>query len=48
MNGTSVRQSNVKDSVLPTVDKGTQVKNEITGDTAAEAEFNLVDSAGLS
>ena len=37
-----------KTVLLPTVDKGTQVKNEITGDTAAEAEFNLVDSAGLS
>ena len=48
MSGTSVRQSIVKNSVLPTVDKGTQVKNEITGGAAAEAELNLADSAGLS
>ena len=48
MTGNSVRQSINRRSVLPTVDKGTQVKNEITGDTAAEAEFNLIDSAGLS
>ena len=29
MNGTSMRQSIVRSSVLPTVDKGTQVKTEI-------------------
>ena len=48
MNGTSVRQSIIKNSVLPTVDKGTQAKNEITGGAAEEAELNLADSAGLS
>ena len=48
MNGTSVRQSIVKNSVLPTVDKGTQVKNEITLGADAGAELNLTGSAGLS
>ena len=48
MNGSSVRQSIFKNSVLPTVDLGTQVKKEIRGGTASEAELNLADSAGLS
>ena len=48
MSGTSVRQSIVRSSVLPTVDKGTQVKNEIAGGAGAGAELNLAGAAGLS
>ena len=49
MNGNSVRQSINRRSVLPTADKVTQVKKEITGGgAAAEAELNLDGVAGLS
>ena len=44
----SVRQSIVRNSVLPTVDKGTQFKNENARGAAAEAELNLSDTARLS
>ena len=47
MSGTSVRQSIVRNSLLLTVDKGTQVKNEITRGADAGAELNLSGSAGL-
>ena len=43
-----MRQSIVRNSVLPTVDKGTQFKNENARGAAAEAELNLSDTARLS
>ena len=48
MSGTSVRQSFVRSSLLPSLDKGTQVKNEITGGVAAGIELNLACAARLS
>ena len=48
MSGNSVRQSINRRSVLPTADKVTQVKKEITGSAAAGAELNLDSVAGLS
>ena len=48
MNGTSEQQSIVRSSALPTVDKITQVKNQITGNGAGGAELNLVSAVGLS
>ena len=46
--GNSVRESINRRSVLPTADKVTQVKKEITGGAAAGAELNLDGVAGLS
>ena len=48
MSGNSVRQSIKRRSVLPTADKVTQVKKEITGGAVAGAELNLDSVAGLS
>ena len=48
MSGNSVRQSINRRSVLPTTDKVTQFKKEITGGAAAGAELNLDGVAGLS
>ena len=48
MSGTSVRQSFVRSSLLPSLDKGTQVKKEITGGAAAGIELNLACAARLS
>ena len=48
MSGTSVRQSIVRNSASPNIDKGTLVKNEITGGAVAGAELNLAGSTGLS
>ena len=48
MTGNSVRQSINWRSVLPTADKVTQVKKEITGGDVAGAELNLDSVAGLS
>ena len=48
MSDNSVRQSINRRSVLPNADKVTQVKKEITGGTAAEAELNLDGVVGLS
>ena len=48
MTGNSVRQSINRRSVLPTADKVTQVKKEITGGAAEGAELNLDSVAGLS
>ena len=45
MSDNSVRQSINRRSVLPTA---AQVKKEITGGTAAEAELNLDSVVGLS
>ena len=39
MSGNSVRQSIYRRSVLPTVDKVTQVKKEITGGAVAELNW---------
>ena len=36
MSETSIRQSIVRSSVLPIIDKGNQVKNEIAGGTGVE------------
>ena len=46
--GNSVRQSINRRNVLPTADKVTQVKKEITGGAVAGAELNLDSVAGLS
>ena len=48
MSGNSVRQSINRRSVLPTADKVTQVKKEITGGSDAGAELNLDGVTGLS
>ena len=48
MSGTSVRQSFVRSSLLPSLDKGTQVKNENTGGAAAGIELNLACASRLS
>ena len=48
MTGNSVRESINRRSVLPTADKVTQVKKEITGGAVAGAELNLDGVAGLS
>jgi hypothetical protein len=49
MSGTSVRQSIVRSSVLPTVDKGTQVKTELLSAGGAGAgEFGLGLGAGAA
>ena len=48
MTGNSVRQSINRRSVLPTADKGTKVKKEITGGAAEGDELNLDSVAGLS
>ena len=48
MSGNSVRQSINRRSVLPTADKVTQVKKEITGGVIAGAELNLDSVAELS
>ena len=48
MSGISVRQSFVRSSLLLSLDKGTQVKNEITGGADAGIELNLACAARLS
>ena len=48
MSGNSVRQSINRRSVLPTADKVTQVKKEITGGADVGAELNLDGVAGLN
>ena len=40
MGDTSVRQSIIRSNVLLTIDKGTQVKNQITGGVDAGAKLN--------
>ena len=48
MGCTSVRQSIVRTSLLPTEDKATQTKNYITGGGSAGAELNLANASRLS
>ena len=48
MNGSLVRQSIVRNSILPTVDKGTQIKKEITWRVSSGIELNLAYGFGLS
>ena len=48
MSGTSVRQSFARSSLLASLDKGTKVKNEITGGAAAGIELNLACAVRLS
>ena len=48
MSGNSLRQSIKRRSVLPTADKVTKVKKEITGGAVAGAELNLDGVAGLN
>ena len=48
MNGSLVRKSIVRNSILPTVDKGTQIKKEITWRVSSGIELNLAYGFGLS
>ena len=48
MNGSLIRQSIVRNNILPTVDKGTQIKKEITWRVSSGIELNLAYGFGLS
>ena len=48
MSGTSVRQTIVRSNVLFTIDKGTQIKNQITWGASEGTKLNLTCVSGLS